>query len=243
MREGAFSLCWRIAFKGWARTSLLDFPGHIATVLFTGGCNFRCPMCHNADLVLRPAELPTLPLADVWQHLDRRAGKVTSVVITGGEPTLQPDLAEFLHAVRARGYATKLDTNGYAPDALAALLEAGLLDYVAMDVKAPPANYAQVAGLETVDLPRIERSLTLLRESGVAYEFRTTIVPGLLAPDDVAALAQWIAGAERYVLQQFRGGATLDPTLSATTPYPAAELHALADRIRQWLPQVTVRGV
>ncbi len=200
-------------------------------------------MCHNADLVLRPAELPPLPLAEVWRHLARRVGKITGVVITGGEPTLHAGLADFLREVRARGFAVKLYTNGYAPDVLAGLFDLGLLDYVAMDVKAPPDKYASLTGLAAVDVNRIQRSLHLIRESGIPYELRTTVVPGLLDADDIEALAQWIAEAERYALQQFRGGATLDPALSAATPYSVDALRAMADRARLWLPQVTVRGV
>ncbi len=233
--------------KGWVRTSLIDYPGHIATVLFTGGCNFRCPMCHNTDLVLRPGALPTLPETDVWAFLERRVGKVTGVVITGGEPTLQPELLDFLRRVRDLGYATKLDTNGYRPEGLATLLEAGMLDYVALDVKAPPEKYAQLSGLPNVDVTRIERSLALLRENGLPHEWRTTVVPKWLTVDDIETLARWVAasgaaaGATLY-LQQFRGLNTLDPALAHVSPYPLTLLHTMADRARRWLPQVEVRG-
>ncbi len=229
-------------FKGWVRASLIDFPERIATVLFTGGCNFRCPMCHNAELVLRPAALPDIPAAEVLAFLERRAGKLTGVVITGGEPTLWPALPDFLREVRMRGYAVKLDTNGYEPATLAALLEAGLLDYVAMDVKAPPGTYARLSGLDALDLRRIERSLTLLRASNIPYELRTTVVPGLLDEDDIAALAQWIAGAKRYVLQQFRGAHTLDPALHDAAPYALARLEALAQCAAPWVQEIHIRG-
>ena len=229
--------------KGWVRTSLIDYPDHVATVLFTGGCNFRCPMCHNVDLVLHPGELPSLPEDAVWAFLEKRAGLVTGVVVTGGEPTLQPDLAAFLQRVRSRALDVKLDTNGYCPDALAALLGAGLVDYIAMDVKAPPAKYAQVAGVPGLDGARIEQSLTLIRESGLPYELRTTVTPGLLDADDVEAIARRIAGADHYVLQQFRGLSTLDPALEGAAPYPVAALTAMAERARPWVGRVTLRGV
>lgn len=228
--------------KGWVRTSLIDFPDHIATVLFTGGCNFRCPMCQNGDLVLRSDKMPTLPEAEVWAFLERRQGLVNGVVITGGEPTLQRDLASFLHRLRERHLDVKLDTNGYCPDVLADLLGEGLVDYVALDVKAPPDKYPLLVGLSDVDVTRVERSIALLRESGVPHELRTTVVPGLLDEDDVEAIARWIAGAERYVLQQFRALHTLDPVLERMSPYPAARLQAMAERAGRWLPRVDVRG-
>ncbi|MEA3339006.1 MAG: anaerobic ribonucleoside-triphosphate reductase activating protein [Chloroflexota bacterium] len=228
--------------KGWIKTSLIDYPEHIATVLFTGGCDFRCPMCHNADLVLRPGELPTLPLEEVWEFLSRRAGLVDGVVITGGEPTLQPDLPSFLRQARALELDIKLDTNGHNPDILESLLDEELVDYVAMDVKAPPAKYPRLAGRPDLDLQRVERSVALLRGSGVPCEFRTTIVPGLLTEEDVEEIARWIAGAERYVLQQFRPLGALDPSLEKATPYPVERLQAMAERAGRWVNQVTVRG-
>ena len=238
--------------KGWARTSLIDYPEHIATVLFTGSCNFRCPMCHNVDLVLRPTALPDVPEAEILAHLEKRAGLITGVVITGGEPTLQNDLAAFLGRVRQLGYAIKLDTNGYRPDVLRALLQQQLVDYVAMDVKAPPEKYAEVAGLPYAGLPRldmarIERSLDVLRDSTVAYEVRTTIVPRWIAEDDVAALAQWLAtrfpphGPRQWILQPFRAQQTLDESLRDVTPYSTARLQALADHARQWVRTVRCR--
>jgi pyruvate formate lyase activating enzyme len=250
-----------VQLKGWVRTSLIDFPDHIATVLFTGGCNFRCPMCHNADLVLRPGEMPDLPLEEIWAFLARRVGLVNGVVVTGGEPTLQPNLQSFLRQVRERGVDVKLDTNGYRPDVLEALLGEGLVDYVALDVKAPPEKYplligwvgassdeawaVNAAGAQvpaTLDMARLERSMDLLRESGISYEFRTTVVPRLLDEEDVAAIARWVAGAEVYVLQQFRPSGTLDPALEAVPPYPVDRLQAMAERARRWVPQVVIRG-
>jgi pyruvate formate lyase activating enzyme len=227
--------------KGWVRSSLIDFPEHIATVLFTGGCNFRCPMCHNADLVLRPAELPALAEERVWDFLARREGLVDGVVITGGEPTLQADLAAFLGSLRQRGLDVKLDTNGYRPGVLEHLLDDGLVDYVALDVKASPERYAALTGLPEVDPDRVGRSIELLRRSDVAHEFRTTLVPGMLSLEDVEAIARWIAGAERYVLQQFRPLGTLDPDLERVSPYPVDVLETMAARAERWVDRVHVR--
>jgi pyruvate formate lyase activating enzyme len=227
--------------KGWVRSSLIDFPEHIATVLFTGGCNFRCPMCHNADLVLRPAELPSLPEEMVWDFLARREGLIDGVVITGGEPTLQADLAPFLATIHRRGVDVKLDTNGYRPGALERLFADGLVDYVALDVKAPPARYAVLSGLPEVDPDRVGRSIELLRQGDVAHEFRTTVVPGLLTVEDVEAIARSIAGAERYVLQQFRPVGTLDPELEEASPYPVDVLETMATCAERWVDRVCVR--
>jgi len=231
-----------VQLKGWVRTSLIDYPGHIATVLFTGGCNFRCPPCHNADLVLRPGEMPTLPEEEVWAFLARRAGLVDGVVITGGEPTLQSDLIPFLRQVREQGLDVKLDTNGYRPNVLEALLSERLVDYVAMDVKAPPAKYPLLAGWASLDMGRVERSVELLQNSNLSCEFRTTVVPGLLVEEDVEEIARWITGAERYVLQQFRPLGTLDPALEKVSPYPLERLREMAKRAGQWVAQAMVRG-
>ncbi len=234
--------------KGWVRTSLIDFPGHIATVLFTGSCNFRCPMCHNADLVLRPGELPSLDLEPVWELLRKRAGKVTGLVVTGGEPTLQPDLPVFLSKVHDLGYMVKLDTNGYRPDVLAPLLEDELVDFVAMDVKAPPESYGMLAGVPGIDMNRIRASLSMLCASRVPVEFRTTVVPGLLSPGDVETIARWLAelgatSGATYVLQQFRGEHTLDAGLADVTPYTSTLLREMAASARRWLPDVSTRGI
>jgi pyruvate formate lyase activating enzyme len=230
-----------VKLKGWVRTSLIDYPDHIATVLFTGGCSFRCPMCHNADLVLRPGEMETLAEDEVRHFLARREGLVDGVVITGGEPTLQTDLPRFIRQLRETGLDVKLDTNGYHPDVLETLLGAGLLDFVALDIKAPPEKYPLLCGIP-VDVTRVERSVALLRESGVEYEFRTTVVPGLLDADDVEAIARWITGAQRYALQQFRPINTIDPALETATPYPIAKLQAMAERAGTWVPHTAVRG-
>lgn len=228
--------------RGWVRTSLIDYPGRIATVLFTGGCNLRCPPCHNADLVLRPGERPATPEEEVFAFLAHRAGRIDGVVVTGGEPTLQPDLLPFLRRLRACGLALKLDTNGFSPAVLAQALEEGLLDCVAMDIKAPLAKYPLLAGRPDLDPAPLEQSVALLRAGSVPTEFRTTVVPGLLDDADIAAIARWLQGAPRYVLQQFRPLNTLDPALRRAIPYPPERLHAMARACREWVAQVEVRG-
>ena len=207
--------------RGWQRTSLVDYPGRIVSTLFLAGCNFRCPYCQNPDLVeAAPGGGPEIETAAVLAHLERRRGLIDGICVSGGEPLLNPDLAELLEPVKALGGLVKIDTNGSRPATLEALLHRGLVDYVAMDVKAPPWKIPAIARRD-VDLSTIERSLALLRTGSVDYELRTTVVPGLLDPDDVVEIFRWIRGAPRHYLQQFRPTAILDPTLQETEPYPA----------------------
>ncbi|MCJ7736944.1 MAG: anaerobic ribonucleoside-triphosphate reductase activating protein [Anaerolineae bacterium] len=227
--------------KGWVRSSLIDYPEHIAAVLFTGGCNFRCPMCHNGNLVLTPGDLPDIPQERIFRLLGHRIGLLDGVVISGGEPMLQSDLADFIRKLRSLGLHVKLDTNGYSPDGLAELLKQGLIDYVAMDVKAPPAKYPLLTGRTKIDVSRIERSVDLLLDGQCAYEFRTTVVPGLLNTADIDTIGRWIKGGRKYVLQQFRSLHTLDPDLHMVKPYPVQVLREMTDCARAWVDDVSVR--
>jgi pyruvate formate lyase activating enzyme len=203
------------------RTSLIDCPGMISAVLFTVGCSFRCPYCHNPELVIGRTGLDPVPAEDVLSFLEKRRGRLDSVVITGGEPTLQADLAWFMARIRDMGFFLKLDTNGSRPEALASVIEQGLADYIAMDVKAPPEKYAAVAGT-LVDITRVFRSIEMIMSSGVAYEFRTTFVPSLLDADDVAGIARTIEGASLYVLQRFVPSKHIDPRFGGE-PVPSED--------------------
>lgn len=227
--------------KGLLKTSISDYPGHIAAVVFVGGCNFRCPYCHNPDLVLRPPSLPDIEVGDVMRSLVERRGFVDGVVITGGEPTLQTDLADFVRALQALGLAVKLDTNGYRPQVLRQLLRERLLDYVAMDVKGSWEKYPLAAGCQ-VDTRRIEDSIQLLLSSEVEYEFRTTVIPTMVTVEDIAAIARSIAGSRRYFLQQFRPSLTLDPQFAAMTPYPTSMLESMVAAAQRWVAGAGVRG-
>ena len=229
--------------KGWVRTTLLDYPGQIASSVFLGGCCFRCPMCHNADLVLRPHSLPDIPIETVLEYLGQRKGKITGLVVSGGEPCLSPCLPDFLRQVRTLGIRIKLDTCGYMPDILSELLGENLVDMVAMDIKAPPAKYACLAGLAQVDLDRINTSIALIRNSGLSCEFRTTVVSDWITPDDIAAIADWLAGVECYVLQQFRAQDCLDPGLNQKSPYPVSVLLEMQKIASQKIERVELRGV
>lgn len=229
--------------KGWVHTTLLDYPGQIASTVFVGGCCFRCPMCHNADLVLHPNTLSDISPQVVLDYLQQRKGKITGLVVSGGEPCLWPELPEFLHRIRQLGFHIKLDTCGYLPDILSDLLRKNLLDMIAMDIKAPPAKYWQLAGLENLDLGRINDSIAIIRGSDIPYEFRTTVVNDWITKEDIAEIADWLAGSQRYVLQQFRAQDCLNPALNQIFPYPVhvlIEMQAIASRK---IDQVFLRGV
>jgi pyruvate formate lyase activating enzyme len=228
--------------KGWVKSSLIDYPGRIAASLFCGGCNFRCPNCHNADLVLQPRALPDVPDDEIWGFLEKRVGLLDGVVLSGGEPTLQEDLLVSAARLHEMGFLVKLDTNGYRPDVLRSMIDEGLVDYVAMDIKAPLSKYELATGV-ALDVSRIQRSIDLLLVHEIDYEFRTTVVPGILAEDDVVQIAQLVAGARHYCVQQFVPHNTLDPHLSKLAPYLPQRVRGMADLAFPWVQQVSVRGV
>jgi pyruvate formate lyase activating enzyme len=226
--------------KGFIKDSLVDWPGKISAVVFLGGCNFRCPYCYNADLVLRPEKLPNI-------ELDRIAGYLVSnplldgVVVSGGEPTIHPDLPELIKWLRSFNLQVKLDTNGSNPEMLRRLLEEGLVDYVAMDLKAPldRESYRRATGADCVE--KVRESIEILMDDSVPYEFRTTVVPGFLTEEDVVRMAKQVRGARRYALQQFKPAKELVGILENTDPYPPEALRRLARRIRRYVGEVEVR--
>ena len=229
--------------SGLQKLTLLDYPGHVACTVFTAGCNFRCPFCHNATLVL-PERIEGDPDGEqtVLQFLRKRQGILDGVAITGGEPLLQRDLPDFLRKIRALGYQIKLDTNGSFPDRLIALVEEGLVDRVAMDVKNSPALYAKTAGLRELDLAAVERSKDFLLEGHVDYEFRTTVVKGLHTAESLKEAAAWIRGAKEYYLQQFKDSGDII-AIEGLGAFSGAEMRALAEQLRPIVPAVTLRGV
>ena len=225
-------------------TSVLDYPDRVAAVLFTAGCNFRCPFCHNAELVL-PEKVRGLRLLDqdeVPAFLAERGGFLDGLVITGGEPTLQPGLYEFVAEVKRLGFLVKLDTNGSLPDVLEDLLVRGLVDYVAMDVKAPLARYSDLAGV-SVDLSAIERSIRLLREQAPDYEFRTTVAPGLQR-EDLQEIAALLAGSPRWFLQPFvvpEGKDLVDPACGRRPALGRSEFLRIWQEVSSGFPEGGVR--
>lgn len=227
--------------QGLQKTTLLDFPGRVAATVFLGGCNFRCPFCHNGDLVLSPATEPAFSRDEVLSYLKKRSRILDGVCVTGGEPTLQPDLASFLAQIKALGLAVKLDTNGYRPEVLKALCRESLVDYVAMDIKGAPRQYARICGLPQLDLARIEASVDFLKEGTVDYEFRTTVVRELHTAEDFVAIGAWIAGAKAYYLQGYQDSAqVISPGFTA---YSLSELQAFRKLLETRIPHVEIRGV
>jgi len=185
---------------GWQKVSLIDYPGQVATVVFTAGCNLRCRYCHNAKLVVGKCQ--PVDLEEWWSWLKSRQGKLDAVVVSGGEPTLQPDLAVFIERVKKMGFKVKLDTNGTNPEVVRVLIERELVDYIAMDVKAPLDKYAQITGVD-YDTEKIKQSIDLIINSGVDHEFRTTFVESLLSVTDLQEIVKLIKGAQRYYVQDF----------------------------------------
>jgi len=225
---------------GYHPVTLIDWPGRIAAVVFLPRCNLRCSFCHAGPLLKEPQE--TIPLEAILEHLASRAGWIDGVVICGGEPTLWPGIGRLCEEFRRLGLAVKLDTNGTNPDRLEALLGAGLVDAVAMDLKAPiDERYHGVAGTRT-DLRAINRSIDLLMESGVEYEFRTTVCPAFLAEDEIHAIGKRIAGARLWVLQRFEPANALDPILRTCEPYNIDRMESLAEIGRGYVARCPIRG-
>ena len=225
---------------GLQKMTLLDFPGRVACTVFLGGCDFRCPFCHNFQLADGSAK-PTLDDGELLRFLEKRRGLLDGVAVTGGEPCLHAELPELLRRIRALGFAVKLDTNGAHPERLRVILEEGLADYVAMDIKNSPEKYAQTAGLGTLDLAPIRESVRMLMEDGVDYEFRTTVVDELHAPEDFDAIGAWIAGAKHYFLQAFTDR---DVVPFGNLHAPSADrMRAYADIARKYVPDTQLRGV
>ncbi|MDK2820822.1 MAG: pyruvate formate lyase activating enzyme [Clostridia bacterium] len=211
------------------QTSMVDYPGNVCTTLFYGGCNFSCPWCHNADLVKRPFTLPEISIEEAMALLLKRKSWIKAVCLSGGEPTLDKDLLLMLEKLKENGFKVKLDTNGSQPQVLGEVLAAGLIDYIAMDIKAPPKKYHILTGVE-VGLKAINESINLIKNSSISYEFRTTIVPGLLNVSDFIAIGNWLVGAKKYTLQQFRPCETLiNPDLGDIEPYSESVLKDIVD--------------
>lgn len=216
--------------SGLQKLTLLDFPGRTACTLFTAGCNFRCPFCHNASLVRGEAE-PLMSEAEFFDFLEKRRGKLDGVAVTGGEPLLQPDIEDFLKEIKKRGFLVKLDTNGSFPHKLERIISGSLADYIAMDIKNCPEKYAETAGLSRDITEDIDRSIRLIMDSGTDYEFRTTVVSPYHTAADIEGIARRIQGARRYFLQQFRNsGDILEEGCSAVPADTLALMRAAATR-------------
>ena len=224
--------------------SLIDFPGKIASILFLGGCNFHCPFCQNGSLVEGYYQLPAIVAGAVLDSLRKRKGFIDGVEIPGGEPLINgKELVAFLEKLRRTGLAVKLDTNGYDMGMLVEILQAGLVDYIAMDVKTSLEKYHVAVGRK-IDTGRIVGSIRAIMESGLEYEFRTTCVPGLVEREDVESIARLIAGARHYYLQQFKTDEpTLDPSYMRIAPHPPETLAEFQRTAQKYVRAVAVRGI
>ena len=226
--------------KGFQKTTLLDYPGKVAATIFTGGCNLRCPFCHNAGLVLHLNETETISEETVLSYLQKRRGILDGVCITGGEPLLQPDLIPFIEAIRSMGYLIKLDTNGSFPDRLAMLIDQGLIDYVAMDIKNASEKYAMTCGL--AETPSgMDESIDLLLQGKIDYEFRTTVVREFHTAKDIEDIAKRIQGAKKYFLQGFIDSGNLIG--SHCSGYSPQEMLDLLPFAQKHVPTAALRGV
>lgn len=224
--------------QGYQKLTLLDFPGKVACTVFTGGCNLRCPFCHNASLVLSPREGGNKE-EEVLSYLASRKGILEGVCITGGEPILQPDLSDFVEKVKTMGYSVKLDTNGSDPGALSLLLKKGGIDYIAMDIKSSPEHYMKATGR---DLPfdRFSESVSVIRSSGIPYEFRTTVVKGIHTQEDMEGIGRFLEKNEKYFLQGFVDSGNLIG--KGYEAFSGEEMRDFLRVIKKYIPGASLRG-
>lgn len=228
--------------KGLQKVSLVDFPGGICSTLFVGGCNLRCSYCYNKDLVLNPQNVPTISTGEILNYLKQKSSFLDAACISGGEPTLQEDLLDFLAEIKKLGLKVKLDTNGTKPEVISRLLQEDLLDYVALDLKAPFTKYTSISG-SAVDPAKLKETIALLKNSSVEHEFRTTVIPELLKDEDIFNIAAEIAGCRRYVLQQFHPRSTMiDPSLHSLKPYSREKIGEIARLCQKYVQSVQLRG-
>lgn len=226
---------------GLQKMTLLDYPGHVACTVFLGGCDFRCPFCHNGSLVLAPASAEQIPEEKLLEFLKKRQGVLDGVCITGGEPLLQRSLPALLGKIRALGYSIKLDTNGSYPQRLREIAESGLIDYVAMDIKNAPEKYPVTVGVNPLDLSPIFESVDYLKGAGIDHEFRTTVVKGLHTAQDFEIIADWLEGEKNYFLQNFvDSGDLISPGFDAFKP---EEMRGFLRIVQKKIPTAGLRGL
>ncbi|MGB8451165.1 MAG: anaerobic ribonucleoside-triphosphate reductase activating protein [Anaerocolumna sp.] len=226
---------------GLNKTTLLDYPGHLASTIFLGGCNFRCPFCHNASLVLSPSGQPAIPEESVFRYLNKRIGIIEGICITGGEPTLYPGLTKFIHKIKEMGFLVKLDTNGNNPHIIKELIKCGYLDYIAMDIKNSKAKYGLSSGINNFDTTRIDESISYLLSDPIEYEFRTTVVKEHHTLGDMNDIGEWIKGAKAYYLQAYKDSG--DTIATGLTSPSKADLYLYKDILSSYVSYVNIRGI
>ncbi len=242
-----------MTIHGLSKTTLLDYPGHLACTVFTGHCNLRCPFCHNGELVLCPSSEPSIPEEDFFAFLESRKGRLEGVAITGGEPTVNADLEDFIKKIKERGLLVKLDSNGLKPDVLKKLIDASLVDYVAMDIKSSKEGYPLACGIKNLDISPVEESVNLLMNSGIEYEFRTTVCRELHGEKEFRDIAQWIKGCNAYYLQSYKPSETILSHMMdddfkknyplSFTPYKNEELKEFCNLLTSLNVNASLRGI
>ncbi len=226
---------------GLEKLSLVDYDGKIAATVFTGNCNFKCGFCHNAQLVTDYANLPTYSEGEIFEYLTKRKGVLEGVCVSGGEPTLNANLPEFLAKLKNLGYSVKLDTNGTNPQMVETLFNNGLVDYFAMDIKNDRDNYAKIIGFEKYDTNKVEKTVEFLMGSGADYEFRTTLIDQYHKKDNILNILEWIKGAKKYCMQKFKDtGSCL--SASGLSPVPDQTAKEFLDLAQSYVQKAIVRG-
>ena len=225
---------------GLQKMTLLDFPGKVACTVFLGGCDFRCPFCHNWD-ILDPSTPVIMEEDEFYKFLDKREGLLDGVAITGGEPLLRTGMADFIKGIKSRGFLVKLDTNGNHPDRLKELVSEGLLDYVAVDVKNNKERYGETVGIPMLDISKIEETISFLLEGNVPYEFRTTVLRQFHDADSFKGIAEWIEGAEHYFIQSFVDRETVP--FSGLEAYSPEDLEEFKKLVEPHVKHIDIRGV
>ncbi|MCQ2484569.1 MAG: anaerobic ribonucleoside-triphosphate reductase activating protein [Clostridia bacterium] len=228
-------------FHGFQKMTLLDYPGKVACTVFTGGCNFRCPFCHNALLVTQLSEAEEYDEEEILSFLRKRKGLLDGVAVSGGEPLMSDSIVDFIRRVKAEGFNVKLDTNGSYPERLKYLVNERLVDYVAMDIKNSKALYGETAGLESFDISKIEESVSFLMEGKVDYEFRTTVVDGLHTVESITDAAEWIKGARRYFIQNFIDSGNL--ISGGMSGIDSDIMKEMCEAAKKYVPETTIRGI
>ena len=227
--------------QGLQKLTLLDYPEHTACTVFTAGCNFRCPFCHNASLVVDIPKEAQISEEEFFAFLQKRIGIIDGVCVSGGEPLLQPDIEQFIRKIKDMGFAVKLDTNGSFPDKLIHLVEQGLVDYVAMDIKNSPDTYIFTAGTETLDIVSVKKSVAYLKEGHVPYEFRTTVVKHYHSKESFEEIGKWLEGTEKYFLQNFVDSGDLIG--KNTRGCSEEEMKEFLMTVKKYIPSAKLRGM
>jgi len=227
--------------QGFQKLTLLDYPGKVACTVFTGGCNLRCPFCHNATLVLDPYSGTQIPESEIFDLLRKRKGIIDGVCVTGGEPLIQPDIAEFIAKIKAMGVEVKLDTNGCFPQKLQELISQNLIDYVAMDIKNSKEKYALTVGIKNFDITPVQKSVEILQKSGIPYEFRTTVVKEFHTEADFYSIGKWLPADCKYFLQNFKdSGNLIEQNLNGCTP---EQMKTFLSIINEFVKNAQLRGL